>query len=78
MACLLVAASAESTNTPTLSFYANSLQLDAKYQLYWTAETSSSKPKINFAVHAQTKGYVGFGILEMGAMVGTGKTRQER
>ena len=70
VACLLVTTSADA---PALSSYAKSLQLDAKYELYWTADTSASKPKINFAVHAQTKGYVGFGISEAGGMVGTGE-----
>ena len=64
---------AGSSSLPALSSYANSISLDPKYDLYWTADTSASPDKVSFAVRVQTKGYVAFGISEVGGMVGTGE-----
>ena len=52
-----------------LSSYINALELDPSYLLYWTADVTSSRPKISFAVHVQTRGYVGLGISEWWAPV---------
>ena len=62
-----------SADLPSLSSYAKSFVFDPKYTLYWTADTSAAKPKMSFAVRAQTKGYVAFGLSEVGGMVGSGE-----
>ena len=58
---------------PSLSSYANAVEMDAKYRLFWTADTAASRPRINLAVSAKTKGFVGFGLSEVGGMVGSGE-----
>ena len=60
---------------PSLSSYANAVEMDAKYRLFWTADTAASRPRINLAVSAKTKGFVGFGLSEVGGMVGSGEWR---
>ena len=64
------------SDIPSLSSYENSIKLHPKYELYWTADVSSIKPKVDFAVRAATKGFVAFGISEVGGMVGTGKDHE--
>ena len=56
---------------PSLSSYQNSLLMDDSYKLYWTVDAATSR--IHVAVRARTKGYIGLGISEIGAMVGSGK-----
>ena len=62
-----------SADLPSLSSYAKSFEFDPDYTLYWTADTSAAKPKMSFAVRAQTKGFVAFGLSEVGGMVGSGE-----
>ena len=70
---VIAAAAAVTADIPSLSSYQNFVAVDPKYELYWTADTAAARPKISFAVRAATKGFVAFGISEVGGMVGTGK-----
>ena len=69
---VIAAAVAAAVDIPSLSSYQNRLAVDPKYEIYWTADTAAARPKASFAVRAATKGFVAFGISEVGGMVGTG------
>ena len=58
---------------PLLSSYTYSAQLSPAFALFWSLDSPAAPSAIRFAVSARTRGYVGLGIAEVGAMVGSGE-----
>ena len=58
---------------PLLSSYTYRAQLSPAFAVFWSLDSPAAPSAIRLAVTARTRGYVGLGIAEVGAMVGTGE-----